>query len=115
MVKHASYKYILYICIFTYSYLFCRSFDTQSGKLKCVSHHPIEKHYFITASVKGHVDLWDERYLDKSRSYLTRLPHKKGVLSAFFSPTSGEKILSCSAGDEIKYVQLSLLHLHDVV
>ncbi|KAF6041308.1 WDR76 [Bugula neritina] len=64
-----------------------RSFDTQSGKLKCVSHHPIEKHYFITASVKGHVDL---------------LPHKKGVLSAFFSPTSGEKILSCSAGDEIK-------------
>ena len=78
-------------------------YNINAGKLKSISHHPVNGQYFITGSVQGSVNLWDSRYIDKKKaSFLVNLPSSKGVLSAFFSPITGNKILSCTADDRIR-------------
>lgn len=82
--------------------LYFSTFELNAGKLKSLSHHPTDQRYFITGAVQGRVELWDIRYLETGREALASLPSPRGVLSAFFSPLTGNRILSCTADNTIR-------------
>ena len=79
-------------------------YTDKCSKFKCISHHPIQKEYFITGSVQGKVQLWDSRYIssvNKKLSPLHEFTTSMGVLSSYFSPITGDKILACASGNEM--------------
>ncbi|XP_046559731.1 WD repeat-containing protein 76-like [Haliotis rubra] len=70
--------------------------------LRTVSIHPVQKHYFVTASVDTTVRLWDLRKMSKkSNSAISERRHGKSVDSAYFSPITGKYILSASADNTL--------------
>ncbi|XP_067949159.1 WD repeat-containing protein 76-like [Watersipora subatra] len=85
-------------------------YDLDAERLKCISHHPVQRQYFITGSVKGKVQLWDDRYINNKKTRpLVTLPSRKGVLSAYFSPLTGQRILTCTADDRVSVYDSSEL------
>ena len=54
------------------------------------------------------VALWDSRKLNKKKSQAVQEidAHKRVIESAYFSPVSGDKIVSTSTDDTIKSVKL---------
>ncbi|XP_071104908.1 WD repeat-containing protein 76-like [Haliotis cracherodii] len=70
--------------------------------LRTVSIHPVQKNYFVTASVDTTVRLWDLRKMSKkSNTAIAERRHGKSVDSAYFSPVTGKYILSASADNTL--------------
>ena len=99
--------------------------------IKCLSTHPLHRNYFISSHYDGYVftvirsarftafvscscfstiALWDSRKLNKKQSSAVQEvdAHTKNVESAYFSPLSGNLILSTSVDDTIKWVEKKL-------
>ncbi|KRZ37728.1 WD repeat-containing protein 76 [Trichinella pseudospiralis] len=70
---------------------------SNAGRLRTVSVHPLEKNYFIIASILATV--WDLR---KLKNPVSELKHKSGVNSAYFSPLTGNKVLTAAASNTIE-------------
>ncbi|GFS65168.1 WD repeat-containing protein 76 [Trichonephila inaurata madagascariensis] len=68
--------------------------------VKTISVHPADKNYFISAETKGSLALWDLRKLQKKPVTQVR-HHQRVVYSAFFSPVTGNSVLTTSADDSI--------------
>ncbi|GFT57364.1 WD repeat-containing protein 76 [Nephila pilipes] len=68
--------------------------------VKSVSVHPVNKSYFVSADVKGLISLWDLRKL-QNKPVIEVHHHKRVVSSAFFSPVTGNSILTTSSDDSI--------------
>ncbi|XP_064601418.1 WD repeat-containing protein 76-like [Liolophura sinensis] len=81
--------------------------------LRTVSVHPVQKDYFITSCADGNVSLWDIRNLKsgmkKNNSSIVDLHHGKGVNSAYFSPITGNFILTTSMDDKLSVFDSSSL------
>ncbi|XP_056269522.1 WD repeat-containing protein 76 [Pseudoliparis swirei] len=71
--------------------------------LRCVSVHPSQKHYFAVAGSKV-VNIYDSRYLKKTRCRaISRLHgHSSSITSAYFSPCTGNRVLTTCLDDHIR-------------
>ncbi|GFT57367.1 WD repeat-containing protein 76 [Nephila pilipes] len=76
--------------------------------VKSVSVHPVNKSYFVSAGMKGLITLWDLRKLQEKPVIAVR-HHKKVVSSAFFSPVTGNTVLTTSSDDSISLFATSKL------
>ncbi|KRZ57150.1 WD repeat-containing protein 76 [Trichinella nativa] len=72
---------------------------SNAGRLRTVSIHPLEKNYFVIASLLGLATIWDLR---KLKNPVSELKHKGGVNSAYFSPLTGNKVLTAAASNTIE-------------
>ncbi|XP_048241911.1 WD repeat-containing protein 76-like [Haliotis rufescens] len=81
-------------------------YPCHERSLRTVSIHPVQKHYFVTASFDETVRLWDLRKMPKKRAIAER-KYSKRVNSAYFSPITGKYILSTSANNILKILDSS--------
>ncbi|XP_078108247.1 WD repeat-containing protein 76 isoform X2 [Sander vitreus] len=66
--------------------------------LLCVSVHPLQKQYFAVAENEI-VNIYDSRYLKKSKTVSRLHGHSLSIHSAYFSPHTGNRVLtSCMDG-----------------
>ncbi|KHJ41429.1 WD domain, G-beta repeat protein [Trichuris suis] len=72
------------------------TFDSNKGRLRTIDVHPRQENIFCTASFARYVHLWDSRNLRKA---VCELPHGGSVSSAFFSPLTGNRLLTSSSDD----------------
>lgn len=85
--------------------------DSQAEYFKCydrsvrtISLHPVTKQHIVTTSSTRLVSIWDLRKMEKTISHsgkLSQLSFNKALSAAFFSPITGNKILTTSYDDNI--------------
>ncbi|XP_034382692.1 WD repeat-containing protein 76 [Cyclopterus lumpus] len=76
--------------------------------LHCVSVHPSQKQYFAVAESKV-VNIYDSRYLKETRSQaVSKLHgHSSSITSAYFSPHTGNKVLTTCMDNHIRIYDTS--------
>ncbi|XP_052064961.1 WD repeat-containing protein 76-like [Mytilus californianus] len=79
-------------------------YQLHQKSLRSVSVHPLQDNIFCTSSTDATVCIWDIRKLkEKGKSQsLDELSHDKTINSAYFSPVTGNFILSTSLDDRIR-------------
>ncbi|XP_068597359.1 WD repeat-containing protein 76 [Brachionichthys hirsutus] len=84
------------------------SLDTKA--LCCVSVHPLQKQYFAVAESEV-VNIYDGRCLKKSNSQtVSQLHgHSLSISSAYFSPCTGNRVLTCCMDDRIRIYDTSAM------
>ncbi|KAJ0056317.1 hypothetical protein NL108_004615 [Boleophthalmus pectinirostris] len=82
--------------------------DTKT--VRCVSVHPLQKQYFAVAESQF-VSIYDTRFLKKSKSVpvCQLVGHSKSISSAYFSPDSGNRILTTCMDDRIRIYDTSVI------
>jgi len=79
------------------------SYQLHTRKLRTVSVHPLRKDYILTACITGDASVWDLRAAKKKDSSpVVNFPHKNGVTSAYFSPITGNSVLTTSTDDTVR-------------
>lgn len=76
--------------------------------LRTVSVHPINNHLIVTGSTDCTAKIWDLRNLKsggKSNKWLDQIVHSKNVYSAYFSPLTGNHILTTSLDGTLNVVE----------
>lgn len=76
--------------------------------LRTVSVHPINNHMIVTGSTDCTAKIWDLRNLKsggKSNKWLDQIVHSKNVYSAYFSPQTGNHILTTSLDGTLNVVE----------
>lgn len=63
--------------------------------------NPVDSDLFISCGNDHMARIWDLRYLD-SKSHLAELPHPRVVNSAYFSPITGNKILTTCQDNRLR-------------
>ncbi|XP_068173569.1 WD repeat-containing protein 76 isoform X2 [Antennarius striatus] len=78
--------------------------------LRCVNVHPTQKHYFAVAGSRD-VNIYDSRNLKKtnSRTVSQLSGHSLSVSSAYFSPCTGNRVLTCCMDDYIRIYDTSAM------
>ncbi|KAM6426371.1 WD repeat-containing protein 76 isoform 2-T2 [Liasis olivaceus] len=72
------------------------------SKTRTVHVHPISRHYFITAGERN-VSIYDARHLkSRSQPVLALTGHTKSVASAYFSPVTGNRVVTTCADDTLR-------------
>ncbi|XP_076347171.1 WD repeat-containing protein 76-like isoform X2 [Tachypleus tridentatus] len=77
-------------------------FQLSSRRMKTVSVHPLKRDYFVTASNDGKASLWDLRSMQRKPQSVADLAHEKSLSSAFFSPVTGNYILTTSFDNKLR-------------
>uniref|UniRef100_A0A3P9IKR3 WD repeat-containing protein 76 n=1 Tax=Oryzias latipes TaxID=8090 RepID=A0A3P9IKR3_ORYLA len=82
--------------------------DTKT--LRCVSVHPLQMHYFAVAESRA-VNIYDSRCLKKTKSKAVSLlqGHTLGVSSAYFSPCTGNRVLTSCLDNNIRIYDTSAM------
>uniref|UniRef100_A0A3B4A0I0 WD repeat-containing protein 76 n=1 Tax=Periophthalmus magnuspinnatus TaxID=409849 RepID=A0A3B4A0I0_9GOBI len=80
--------------------------DTKT--VRCVSVHPLQKQYFAVAESQF-VNIYDSRFMKKSKStpVCQLMGHSKSITSAYFSPNSGNRILTSCMDNYIRIYDTS--------
>nr|XP_046237396.1 WD repeat-containing protein 76 isoform X2 [Scatophagus argus] len=78
--------------------------------LRCVSAHPLQKQYFAVAESKV-VSIYDSRCLKKAKSQaVSQLHgHSLSITSAYFSPCTGNRVLTSSMDNNIRIYDTSAM------
>ncbi|XP_028257845.1 WD repeat-containing protein 76 [Parambassis ranga] len=78
--------------------------------LRCVSVHPVQRQYFVVAESKS-VSIYDSRSLKKTNSQpVSQLDgHSLSITSAYFSPCTGNRVLTSCMDDHIRVFDTSAL------
>lgn len=89
-----------------YSHESFHTLDTKS--VRCVSVHPMKKQYFAVAEGQV-VNIYDSRFLknSKSKAVCQLHGHSKSISSAYFSPETGNRILTTCMDDRIRIYDTS--------
>ncbi|XP_013865870.1 WD repeat-containing protein 76 [Austrofundulus limnaeus] len=76
--------------------------------LRCVSVHPLQMHYFAVAESRV-VSIYDSRHLKKTKNHaVSHLHgHTKSIASAYFSPCTGNRVLTTCMDDCIRIYDTS--------
>ncbi|XP_070532217.1 WD repeat-containing protein 76-like [Ptychodera flava] len=85
-------------------------YGVHHRSVKTVNVHPTQRHYVMTASTDSTVAVWDIRNLKgggKSNKPLVSVPHTRTVTSAFFSPLTGNKIVTTAFDDRLRVLNFS--------
>ncbi|KAM6980561.1 WD repeat-containing protein 76 [Aplochiton taeniatus] len=71
--------------------------------VRCVNVHPVQKHYFVVAETKV-VSIYDTRFLKRTSSQaVSQLHgHTLSINSAYFSPVTGNRVLTCCYDNNIR-------------
>ncbi|XP_062998356.1 WD repeat-containing protein 76 [Elgaria multicarinata webbii] len=74
-----------------------------NSKTRTVHVHPVSRNYFITAGARD-VGIYDVRHLKKSggRPVVSLTGHTKSVASAYFSPLTGNRVVTTCADDTLR-------------
>ena len=78
-------------------------FDKASPKM--VSVHPLQTNYFMCPSNKGFCGIFDQRKTSKTKvmtPVTALIGHTRAISSAFFSPQTGEKVVTVSYDNKIR-------------
>lgn len=86
----------------------------HSRKVRTVNVHPVHEWCFLTGSTDGTAKLWDVRNLKETRSKkaaeaIATMAHHRSCSAAFFSPLTGNQILTTSFDDTLKVFDSSEL------
>ncbi|XP_061450746.1 WD repeat-containing protein 76 isoform X2 [Rhineura floridana] len=75
----------------------------NSKTTRTVHVHPVNRHYFIAAGAEN-VAIYDARHLEKSggKPVVSLTGHTKSVASAYFSPVTGNRVLTTCADDTLR-------------
>uniref|UniRef100_A0A8C5NHX5 WD repeat-containing protein 76 n=1 Tax=Gouania willdenowi TaxID=441366 RepID=A0A8C5NHX5_GOUWI len=84
------------------------SLDPKS--LRCVSVHPLQRHYFAVAESRV-VSIYDSRRLNKNKSQaVSQLHgHSLSISSAYFSPWTGNRVVTSCLDDNIRVYDTSAM------
>lgn len=76
--------------------------------LRCVSVHPLQKHYFAVAESKV-VNIYDSRCMKKNKSQAISMlqGHSLSISSAYFSPCTGNRVLTTCMDNTIRVYDTS--------
>ncbi|XP_076012092.1 WD repeat-containing protein 76 [Genypterus blacodes] len=88
------------------SYESLHQLDTKC--VRCVSVHPVHKQYFAVAE-SSVVSVYDSRHLrrTKSQSVSQLLGHSLSISSAYFSPSTGNRVVTTCMDDKIRIFDTS--------
>uniref|UniRef100_A0A673BKQ1 WD repeat-containing protein 76 n=2 Tax=Sphaeramia orbicularis TaxID=375764 RepID=A0A673BKQ1_9TELE len=85
------------------------SLHTLDQVLRCVSVHPLQKQYFAVAERKT-VSIYDSRYLKRNIQPVSQLRgHSLSISSAYFSPCTGNRVLTSCMDGNIRIYDTSAL------
>ncbi|XP_029000328.1 WD repeat-containing protein 76 isoform X2 [Betta splendens] len=78
--------------------------------LRCVSVHPLQKHYFAVSESQT-VNIYDSRCLKKKNSQAVSklLGHSLSISSAYFSPCTGNRVLTSCMDNQIRIYDTSTM------
>lgn len=86
------------------------SYALHTRKVRTVDTHPVHEWCFLTGSTDGTARLWDVRNLSKKTAKpIAIMTHHRSCSSAFFSPLTGNQILTTSFDDTLKVFDSSAL------
>uniref|UniRef100_A0A8D2LP69 WD repeat-containing protein 76 n=1 Tax=Varanus komodoensis TaxID=61221 RepID=A0A8D2LP69_VARKO len=85
-------------------------FADLNSKTRTVHVHPVSRHYFMTAGARD-VGIYDVRHLKNSgsRPVVSLSGHTKSVASAYFSPHSGNRVVTTCADNTLRVFGTSCL------
>nr|CAB3267727.1 WD repeat-containing protein 76 [Phallusia mammillata] len=85
------------------------TFEAHSKNIKCVSVHPVKREYFATCGNDTKLKIFDMRTVTSNHSKALAVVHEHGksIDSAFFSPLTGNKILTTSLDDRLRIYNTS--------
>uniref|UniRef100_A0A670KDA5 WD repeat-containing protein 76 n=1 Tax=Podarcis muralis TaxID=64176 RepID=A0A670KDA5_PODMU len=85
--------------------------ELNSKTTRTIHTNPLSRHYFVAAGA-GDVDIYDVRHLKASGSkpVVSLAGHTKSVASAYFSPVTGNRVLTTCADDTLRYVRVGREH-----
>ncbi|XP_062518069.1 WD repeat-containing protein 76-like [Corticium candelabrum] len=89
----------------------CAEVALHMRNVKCVDVHPLVRDYFVSCSADSVVAVWDLRCL-RSHHPVVKMNHHKQVDSAYFSPLTGNKIVSSSTDNTVKISSFEDGNLH---
>ncbi|XP_003475508.3 WD repeat-containing protein 76 isoform X1 [Cavia porcellus] len=83
----------------SYEKLICSSM----GKIRTVHVHPVHRQYFMTAGLRD-IHVYDTRHLSSRRSQplVSVTEHTKSIASAYFSPVTGNRVVSTCADCKLR-------------
>ena len=71
--------------------------------------HPFDENFFLTTCQDGSVATWDIRKMKNIKSKLSEIMCFRVASSGFYSPLTGNKILTTSLDDTIRYFVFKFL------
>ncbi|XP_064477316.1 WD repeat-containing protein 76-like [Ornithodoros turicata] len=78
-------------------------YDVHSHRVRTVDVHPSQSQYFVTASTDRLAKIWDRRKMSKRQPEpIATLQHRRSCTSAFFSPVSGDKVVTTSMDNTLR-------------
>lgn len=78
-------------------------FSSSLGKIRTIHVHPVSRQYFVTAGLRD-VHIYDVRCLNSRRSQplLSLTGHSKSIASAYFSPITGNRVVTTCADCKLR-------------
>lgn len=85
-------------------------FNSSMGKIRTVHVHPVSRQYFITAGLRD-VHVYDVRCLNSrgSQPMISLAEHSKSIASAYFSPVTGNRVVTTCADCKLRVFDSSSL------
>ncbi|KAL6035797.1 hypothetical protein STEG23_005194, partial [Scotinomys teguina] len=89
---------------------FEKFFNSSLGKIRTVHVHPVSRQYFIAAGLRD-VHVYDARCLNSKRSQplISLTEHSKSIASAYFSPVTGNRVVTTCADCKLRVFDSSTL------
>jgi WD40 repeat protein len=93
-------------------------YSLHRKRVNTIDMHPLRETWLLTGSGDRTACLWDIRHMKASGSIepLTRLEHGGSTSSAYFSPTTGSTIVTCSMDNALRVFDTMIMtggHLDD--
>nr|XP_028561959.1 WD repeat-containing protein 76 isoform X1 [Podarcis muralis] len=84
--------------------------ELNSKTTRTIHTNPLSRHYFVAAGA-GDVDIYDVRHLKASGSkpVVSLAGHTKSVASAYFSPVTGNRVLTTCADDTLRIFETTCI------
>ncbi|XP_016421399.1 WD repeat-containing protein 76 isoform X1 [Sinocyclocheilus rhinocerous] len=85
-------------------------YTMAANPLRCVHVHPVQQHYFVVAESRF-VNIYDLRHLKRRNNLAVGElnGHSRSVSSAFFSPLTGNRVLTTCMDNTIRVFDTSLM------
>ncbi|KAL1787145.1 WD repeat-containing protein 76 isoform X1 [Sigmodon hispidus] len=85
-------------------------FNSSLEKIRTIHVHPVSRQYFITAGLRD-VHIYDARCLNSKRSQplISLTKHSKSIASAYFSPVTGNRVVTTCADCKLRVFDSSSL------
>ncbi|XP_007472513.2 WD repeat-containing protein 76 isoform X1 [Monodelphis domestica] len=85
-------------------------FNSNMSLIRTVEVHPMNRHYFIAAGARD-VHIYDLRYLKPRgmKPLISLTEHMKSLASAYFSPVTGNRVVTTCADDNLRVFDTSCM------